>query len=233
MIKAVVFDLDNTLVDFMRMKETAVNAAVDAMIDAGLKMDRELARNRIFSIYDKEGIEDQTVFDKFLLQEFKEIDYRVHAAGVVGYRKAKLASMVLYPHVNLTLIELAKRGLKLAVVSDAPRKQVWLRLCELNLHHIFHAVVAFDDTGERKPSAVPFSKALSLLGVQPEQAVMVGDWAERDVVGGREIGMKTVFAKYGDLFGTIHSGADYEIEDVMELLDIVDRENSEGRNRHS
>ncbi len=225
MINAVIFDLDNTLVDFMRMKENAVDAALDAMVDAGLKLDTETARNKVFEIYEREGIEDQTVFDKFLLEEFKEIDYRIHAAGVVGYRRAKLASMVLYPHINLTLIELAKRGFKLAVVSDAPRKQVWLRLCELNLHHIFHVVITFDDTGQKKPSPAPFTKALSLLGVMPDEAMMVGDWAERDVTGAREIGMKTVFARYGNLFGTVHSGAHYEIDDIMELLEILDKEN--------
>ena len=36
MIKAVIFDFDNTLMDFMRMKKAAVETAVDAMIDAGL-----------------------------------------------------------------------------------------------------------------------------------------------------------------------------------------------------
>jgi putative hydrolase of the HAD superfamily len=199
------------------------------MIDAGLKIERESARRKIFAVYQREGIEDQTVFDKFLLEEFQEIDYKIHAAGVVGYRRAKLASMVLYPHINLTLIELAKRGFKLAVVSDAPRKQVWLRLCELNLHHIFHAVVAFDDTGVKKPSAAPFTKVLSLLHVTPSEAMMVGDWAERDVVGARTIGMKTVFARYGNLFDTKNSGADYEIDDIMELLEILDRENRESR----
>lgn len=233
MIKAIIFDLDNTLVDFMRMKENAVNAALDAMIDAGLKLDRKTAKEKIFKIYEREGIEDQTVFDKFLLQEFKEIDYRIHAAGVVGYRRAKLASMVLYPHVNLTLIELTKRGLKLGVVSDAPRKQVWLRLCELNLHHIFHVVITFDDTGEKKPSPAPFTKALSLLGVGHDEAIMVGDWAERDVIGARKIGMKTVFARYGNLFGTVRSGANYEINDIMELLEIVEKENGGSGNRHS
>lgn len=51
---------------------------------------------------------------------------------------------------------------------------------------------------------------------------MIGDWAERDVVGGRSLGMKTVFARYGDTFGTQDSGADYDITDVFELVAIVD-----------
>ena len=40
-IKAVIFDLDNTLLDFIRMKERAVTAAVEAMIEAGLDVDLE------------------------------------------------------------------------------------------------------------------------------------------------------------------------------------------------
>jgi hypothetical protein len=57
---------------------------------------------------------------------------------------------------------------------------------------------------------------------------MVGDWPERDVVGGRSLGMKTVFARYGDTFGTVESGADYDIDDVHELVAIVDRLNAAG-----
>ena len=43
MIKAVLFDLDMTLIDFMKMKNMACTEAIDAMIDAGLKMNREKA----------------------------------------------------------------------------------------------------------------------------------------------------------------------------------------------
>ena len=70
MIKAVIFDLDNTLVDFMAMKEAAVEAEVMAMNDAGLKIPKETAKEKIYCIYDQEGIEDQKVFDKFLTKEF-------------------------------------------------------------------------------------------------------------------------------------------------------------------
>ncbi|MEO0216667.1 MAG: hypothetical protein ABIL14_06600, partial [candidate division WOR-3 bacterium] len=111
MLKSVIFDLDNTLVDFMAMKEAAVDAAVTAMIDAGLKMNKDEAKKKIFEIYNEVGIEDQTVFDKFLTRELGRIDYRIHAAGIVGYRRAREAALVLYPHVNYTLTELIKKGL--------------------------------------------------------------------------------------------------------------------------
>ena len=228
MIRAIVFDLDNTLTDFMKMKADAVSAAIDGMIDAGLQRPRAELQARIDAIYKARGLEYQQVFDELLEQVLGEIDPKIHAAGIVAYRKARSA-MVLYPKVQLTLLELARRGIKLGVVSDAPRAQVWQRLCQLGLQHVFDAVVTFDDTLVRKPDPAPFRELLGKLDVAPGESLMVGDWPERDVVGGRSLGMKTVFARYGDTFGTVDSGADYDIDDVYELVAIVDQLNAGAR----
>jgi HAD superfamily hydrolase (TIGR02253 family) len=226
MIKAVIFDLDNTLVDFMAMKRQAITAAIDSMIDAGLKLTREEVQSRIDMIYQERGMEFQNVFDQLLYDVFQKVNYKILSAGIIAYRKAREAALVPYTHVNMTLVELVKRGIKLAVISDAPGREAWLRLCYLNFHHIFDHVVTFDDTGERKPSPTPFRKALELLQVEPHEAIMVGDWAERDMVGAAQVGMKTVFARYGDTFGTKESNADYDINDVSALVQVIDKENS-------
>ena len=226
MIRAVVFDLDNTLVDFMAMKRLSIEAAIHSMIDAGLGISVEEARSRIDAIYKERGIEFQNVFDQLLYDVFNKVDYKILSAGIIAYRKAREAALVPYPHVYMTLMELLKRGLRLGVVSDAPAREAWLRLCYLNFHHLFDAVITLDDSGERKPSPVPFRKILAALGVEPRDALMVGDWAERDVVGAAQIGMKTVFARYGDTFNTVHSGADYEINDIQELLTIISKDNT-------
>mgnify|MGYP001063685030 FL=1 len=234
MIRAIVFDLDNTLTDFMKMKADAVGAAIDGMIDAGLQRPREELQARIDAIYQEKGLEYQRVLDELLVQVLGHIDPKIHASGIVAYRKARSA-MVLYPKVQLTLLELAKRGIKLGVVSDAPRAQVWQRLCSLGLQHVFDAVVTFDDTQVRKPDPAPFREVLRRLAVEPADSLMVGDWPERDVVGGKSLGMRTVFARYGDTFGTVESGADYDIDDVFELVAIVDRLDggvSSGRRMH-
>ncbi len=224
MIKAIVFDLDNTLVDFMAMKRQAIDAAVNAMIDAGLNLSIDEAKERINVIYKERGIEFQNVFDQLLYDVFNKVDYKILSAGIIAYRRAREAALVAYPHVTMTLMELIKRGLRLAVVSDAPAREAWLRLTYLNFHQLFDAVVTFDDTGKRKPHEGPFRKALEHLGVQPGEALMVGDWAERDMVGASNIGMKTVFARYGDTFGTVETHADYEIQDIKELLPILEQE---------
>jgi len=221
MIKAVLFDVDNTLVNFMRMKRHAVDAAAEGMIDAGLNVEKVKFIERIFTVYWQEGIEDQKIFDKILQKELGRVDPRILAAGILGYRRAKEAYLAVYPHVHPTLTELVRRGIRMAIVSDAPSMQVWMRVVGLGLAHYFDAVVTFDDTKEKKPSPKPFRMALEKLGVKPEETMMIGDWADRDIVGAKALGMKTVFAKYGDEFNTKESGADHDIMDIAELLDIV------------
>jgi putative hydrolase of the HAD superfamily len=231
-IDAVIFDLDNTLTDFMQAKENSIRAAVAAMVDTGLPVGQDEATRRVFAIYRDKGIEHQRVFNVFLQEVLGAVDDRILAAAVVAYRRARDGSLVLYPHSHLVLNRLLKDGYKLAMVSDAPRFEAWLRLCYLGLHHHFDLVLTYDDTGHRKPSPEPFLIALDRLAVAPDRAVMVGDWPERDIAGGKEVGLHTVYARYGDKkyeFGARTewgpSGADYEIDDLLELLTVLDELN--------
>ena len=221
MIKAIIFDLDNTLLDFVKMKQFSVKAAITAMNEAGLDVDEKKAYEDIFDLYMERGWENQQVFDDYLNQTVGEVSNKILAAGIVSYRRAREATLLVYPNVNKTLIQLIKMGINLAVVSDAPSREAWMRLYYLNLHHVFDPVLTFDDTGVRKPSPKPFQMALDYLKIEPNEAIMIGDWPERDVVGAKEIGMKTIFARYGDTFGTVDSGADWDVNDVYEVVNIV------------
>ena len=236
MIRAVIFDLDNTLTDFMRVKDAGIEAAADAMLDAGLDahFDRagdEAVRDRVIrrirEIYDREGLEYQKVFNSFLIEELGAVDYKFLAAAIVGYRRARDSALVPYPHVHLTLHKLMRRGLLLAVLSDAPRESAWLRLVYLNLHHLFDQVITFEDTGMRKPDKAPFEAVLDRLGVAVDETLMVGDWPDRDMAGASALGIRTVFAHYGYSWSRDKSSieehpADYEIKDILDLVKIVD-----------
>ena len=220
MIKAILFDLDNTLIDFMKMKRQASEAAIDAMLAAGIKLDKEEANKILYELYDQHGIEHQQIFQAFLMKIQKSLDYKIIAAAIVAYRKMRSGLIEPYPGVMPTLLKLKQNGLKLAIVSDAPILQVWMRLTELRIQDFFDVVVTFDDTGERKPSALPFKKALEQLGLKPEEVLHVGDWPERDIAGAKALGMKTAFAKYGAVKPETIK-ADYTLSRIEDLLNIV------------
>jgi putative hydrolase of the HAD superfamily len=198
------------------------------MIEAGLKVNEDKSYIEINSIYEEFGWENQKVFDVFLEKSIGHVDNKFLAAGIVAYRRAREANLMAYPNVNKTLLALSKSGIKLGVVSDAPSREAWMRIYYLNLYHYFDVVITFDDSGERKPSPIPFQLALDGMGLRPEETIMIGDWPERDVVGAQQIGMKTAFARYGDTFGTVNSGADWDLNDIYQLVDIINEHNSSG-----
>ena len=226
MIKSIIFDLDNTLLDFMKMKSVSIKAAVNAMIDVGMEIKREEAINEIFNIYDSKGYEHQEVFNEFIIKKNGNINYKYLAAAIVEYKKAKEISLNLYPDVIPTLNKLLNMNLNLGIVSDAPSREAWMRLYTLDLHNFFDDVVTFNDTGVYKPAKEPFIKISEKLNANLEECMMVGDWPERDIKGAGQLGMKTAFAKYGSTEDIIDSGADYVLDSLSEIIDIIKQINN-------
>lgn len=220
-LKAVLFDLDNTLIDFTKFKKKATYAAAKAMVKAGLKADPKKLGQKLLKFYYTHGIESDNAFEQYLLREFKKVDYRVLAAGVNAYLQEKYIHLKPYLGVVKTLQTLRKKGLKLAVVSDGLRLKAWMRLNAAGLDPYFHAVVTFDDTGMKKPAKEPFLKACKALRVKPEECLMVGDWPERDIEGARRLGMKTVWAKYGIRYPGKNRLISYELRRIDDIVNIV------------
>jgi putative hydrolase of the HAD superfamily len=133
--------------------------------------------------------------------------------------------MTLYPRVNQTLLELIKLGIKRTVISDAPKMEVWLRIVSLGLHHYFDDIITSEDFGVKKPDPKPYRRALEVLGTKAEETLMVGDWPDRDIKGAKGVGMQTAWAKYGDTFGTKESGADFVLNDIYDVVDLIKKEN--------
>ena len=218
-IKAVLFDLDNTLIDFTKFKKKATYAAAKAMVKAGLKTDARKLAKKLLAFYYSYGIESDDAFEQYLLREFKKVDYRVLAAGVNAYLKEKYVHLKPYPGVKETLRKLKEKDLKLAVVSDGLRLKAWMRLNAAGLDKYFDAVVTFEDTGRTKPHRAPFLKARDILNVKPRECLFVGDWPERDIDGAKKLGMKTCWARYGSIKpkGT----GDYTLEKITTLLGLI------------
>jgi HAD superfamily hydrolase (TIGR02253 family) len=221
MIKAVLFDLDNTLIDFMKLKHMACQEAINAMIGAGLQMDREKALKILFELYDKYGIEYKKIFQAFLLKTTGKIDWKILASGIVAYRRVKNGYLEPYPRVMSTLLKIKALGIKLAIVSDAPRERAWTRLAATKLADFFDVVVTYEDTGRHKPNRKPFEVALAKLRIKPHEALMVGDWPERDIAGAKRLGIKTCLAKYGMVQKRKFVKADYAIDAIDKLIPII------------
>ena len=76
--------------------------------------------------------------------------------------------------------------------------------------------------------------ALEMLDVAPERTVVIGDWRERDILGGRNAGLHTVYARYGDQYSQYAdkiegdvTEPDFVVEDLLQLLEVLDKLNGD------
>ncbi|MBS3062013.1 MAG: HAD-IA family hydrolase [Candidatus Diapherotrites archaeon] len=233
-VDAILFDLDQTLVDFLAMKRYSCRAAIHAMIQSGLHLKPKQAEKQLFELYDRFGIEDPQIFQRFLRKTQGTVNYRLLSKAIAAYRKAQPKVLIPYPNTRAVLLRLQKKGLKLGIVSDAPRLKAWTRLAEMELEDFFETVIGFEDTKKLKPNPAPFKKAVQKLKTSAYNILFVGDNPQRDIAGAAAAGMKTCWAQYGypaQYFGKKNTGKkkispDYKIGSFAALEKLVQRINS-------
>jgi HAD superfamily hydrolase (TIGR02253 family) len=222
MIKGILFDMDNTLLDFMYYKRETAKATAKAMIRKGLPAKQNKIYKRIFEIYEEKGIEYQKTCYDVVKPYNLEINLaeKIQHAGIVAYIRKKYQVIKPYPGVKKTLKKLKEKNLKMGIVSDAPRNKIWDRLIISGLEDEFEVVVSHSDTLNYKPHPSSFQLALKKIKLKPHEVLFLGDNPNRDIRGAKKIGMKTCLAKYGQEFKG-NDKADYEIEEFKDLLNII------------
>ena len=219
-VKAVLFDLDNTLTDYVKIKTKCVRAAINAMVKAGLSMNPRQAFEILMDLYRESYYESTHIFEEFLMHIHGVINYKLLGAAIVAYRKVRYLDLKPYKNVKKTLKKLQKKGLKLGIITDAPRTKAWIRLTGLGIIDFFNFVIGYEDTNYRKPHPLPFKKAIKIINLKPEEILYVGDNPSKDIKGARRVGMKTALAKYGQ-FIPGNTEPDYVLKDISDLLKIV------------
>ncbi len=214
--KAVIFDMDNTLFDFVEAKLKACRAVTEYL---GVGDEEELLKYFLRGIHgfeDLENIADYMRDNGVYSQEKYEKCCKI-------YEEVKLSNIEPYPHVRETLEKLRGMGLKLAVVTDALNGHAISRLRKAGLLHLFDVVVSADMTGKRKPEPDSIKLALQKLGVDAREAILVGDSIRRDIEAGKRLGMFTVYAAYGDrnFFEDKSGEADFTLREIKLLVNII------------
>ena len=197
MLRAIFFDIDDTLYDSTTLARMARMNSICAMIDAGLK-ERDEAKlySLLQNIIKKFGSNYPKHYDELLKELGMPWNPKIIAAGVVAYEHTKFGYLKPFPGVVPTLIELKQR-FKLGVISNGLAVKQWEKLINLSLHHFFDVVVTSEEVGYEKPDRRIFEAAVEKLGVAGEECVMVGDRLDTDIRGGNLAGMRTVWVRRG------------------------------------
>jgi putative hydrolase of the HAD superfamily len=150
------------------------------------------------------------------------------------YRWGQVPGTRLYPEVEAVLAALRKAGLRLGLLTNA-FQPMWMRdkeLSDLGILAHFDCRYSAADVGKLKPHPLPFEHVLRCLDASVEDTIFVGDSLEHDIVGAKGIGMRTVWRQNkGFPFDEKYlPAADATIETLDDLLPLLDQWHPEWRN---
>ncbi|QDA31406.1 TIGR02253 family HAD-type hydrolase [Thermococcus indicus] len=224
MIKVVFFDLDDTLVDTSRLAEMARRNAIENMVRHGLPVDFDTAYHELLELINEYGSNFGRHFDYLLRRLDLPSNPKWIAAGVIAYHNTKFAYLRTVKGVRRVLLDLQRAGYRLGIITDGDPIKQWEKILRLELDAYFDEVFISDYLGVKKPHRKIFEKALRKMKVEPREAVMVGDRLYSDIYGAKQVGMKTVwfrYGKYADRELEYLEYADSTVNSLDEILDIV------------
>lgn len=229
-MKAVFFDIDDTLYSTSEFARRARGNAIRAMIRMGLKISPEEGIRELEEVVAEFSSNFPSHYDKFLsrlpAETYRGINPAILvAAGVVAYHQTKFAELNPYPDVAEVLKLLARTTLIRGVITAGLTVKQAEKLIRLKLYECLtpSAIFISDQIGISKPNPKLYQRACSLVGIRPEEAMYIGDNPVNDIDPANRIGMVTVrnrrSGKFLDCEG--ETQADFEIQSFWDLLSIL------------
>lgn len=182
--KAVIFDLNGTMIDDMHYHEVAWHDVFVNQLKAQLTF--EEVRHQLYGRSDEIF---HRIFgpDRFSLQEIATITDRKEEK----YREEFLPHLKLINGLDVFLEKLKSSNVPLAIGTAAPVLNVDFVLDNLSLRHYFQAVIGPADVAESKPHPEVFFKAASRLAIPPEQCIVFED-SPKGIEAAARAGMKAI-----------------------------------------
>lgn len=185
-IRAVLFDIDDTLFPSSEFASLARKNAQRAMIAAGMDATEEQAQQEHFRIIKKYGSNYGRQLDLLASRFPCKKRLRAIAAGIAAYHDAK-ASIHPFPHAQSTLMHLQKKGYALCIASEGKAIKQWDKLVRLGLDLFFSHVFI-----TRKKSPSFYRACAHRLRLSPSQCLMVGNHPKKDFSFSKKAGMHSL-----------------------------------------
>ncbi len=221
MIKAVILDLDGTLVTFNLDIIACRIETIDYFVKQGFHRELFSMKETVFDmlVKIKKVLEENPEKQKIFLKIKKKAESIIEKHEMNSAKKTKI-----FPGISETLKKLKDANLKLALCTISGKSATNLILTRFNIEQFFDSVITRDNVKEVKPHPEHLKVVLKALFVLPQESIMVGD-STKDVVCANSVnvlsvGVTTGISSKDDL---IFSGANYIISSANDLPKLVEQ----------
>ncbi len=212
MIKAVFFDLYQTLVHYQpsqeeleadALKKLGINVKAAAlrhpMLTANEFIYQQIAKRPLSQRSREETMALYSEYQRIVLKEAGIAAEEKTVLRLLGMMQQAKMDLVLFDDVMPAIDDLKKRKLKLGLISNIEQNMT-ATLDKLGLSANLDIVVTSQDAGFTKPQPEIFRYALKKFSMKPNEAVYVGDQYQVDIVGAKGAGMRGILLDRDDYY---------------------------------
>jgi putative hydrolase of the HAD superfamily len=230
-IKAILFDLDDTLFD----RTTAVERTLQAMSNEFPGLFSGITADKIIRAFFHSDEIATLEFNKGLSLEdtrlFRDREFLKSLGLDQGYAPAIDAFYVKYYPTNKVFVAGAKqiierlaRAYRLGLISNGNAIDQYQKLDNLGIRHLLNCTILSEEIGIRKPDPRIFQEASGLLKISVEECLYVGDSYDNDIIGARNAGMRACWFNPRDIPSPQTTVIpDFKISTLDQLTDILSR----------
>jgi haloacid dehalogenase superfamily, subfamily IA, variant 3 with third motif having DD or ED/haloacid dehalogenase superfamily, subfamily IA, variant 1 with third motif having Dx(3-4)D or Dx(3-4)E len=190
-VKAVIFDLDNTILD--RSKTFRNFAASFVQTYFGHLETADGLTERIIEL-DQDGYKERTALFGELLDELPWKDKPGLNELMAFYRLHYVLNAALMDQAE-EVLRVLKSKYRVGLITNGKTDIQYGKIDQLGIRHMFECILVSEEAGVKKPDSRIFEMAVARLKVRPDECVYVGDHPRNDIEGAGKSGMRTVWIK--------------------------------------
>lgn len=216
MIKAVIFDLDGTLLNRDESVKKFINSQYQRLNQWVGHVPKETYTTRFFQLDNRGYVWKDTVYQQIV--DHLKIEGITSNELLQDYLDNFKDSCVPFPNLISTLEDLRTRNIVLGIITNGFGQFQMDNIKALGIESYFETTLISEWEGIKKPNPKIFKRALEKLNVQPGECLFVGDHPLHDVKAARDVGMKGVWKRNG-FWDYVE--ADYIVKDLAEIPNLT------------
>lgn len=229
-LKAVLFDIDDTLYSTTAFARSARRNAVRAMVQCGIRLPEEEVANELDEVIREFGSNFEHHYDKLLMRLAHESwaganPALIVAAGVVAYHDTKFQELHPFPDVRPLLSGLRGAGLRTGIITHGLTVKQAEKLVRLRILPYLDpgAIFISDQVGISKPNPKLYALALRSMKLSAADVMYVGDNLLHDIEPPKSLGMVSVWTRRAAKPGQDSANIvpEHAIEDFRQLAAIL------------
>lgn len=233
-VNAILFDLDNTLIDTKGADRQACEEVCQTLQNYGVR--RSIAREIVDKFYEfirarpQDPSNENGDVDSWRtmlwqhalgpkLANFSETLYQL-------WKDERMKRIQFTSELENQLVELRKHY-KLGLITNGPSSAQWEKIHKVNAQSFFDAIIVSGDIHKEKPSPAIFEEMFRRLDVSSLECLMVGDRLETDIKGAirSNCAASVLISSSEDPLDTMHPRPDFKVEHVRDLFDLLPERN--------